>query len=186
MDYLIRRRRNDMPKINWEELSNELKEGFKNEIGTFYDGYEYGSDNNFIYGVVARVEESFKPKVLNILIVGTNYGWKDDGNGGSEFDWSIIESAIENDKILISQHYDVFTDYQTWIYIDIHSAVEYDKEHEGAEYASQLSQTGVQLEAFCLQNANYGWRYKGLINESPIATRFKTDIRQWQMEVLKK
>lgn len=165
--------------INWQEVSDQIVSTV-DRFKLYFDGYEYTSDNNFLYGITPRLNTTFKPKVANILILGTNYGWNP-GSPSPTFDWSAIEAAIDADKQLINEKYEDFVVYKVFVFVDLMSARQYDSEHPGARYENSLQTSAAQIQAFCEEMTDKGFEYKG--EASPDPSFYQDLIQTWYDEI---
>jgi len=155
--------------IDWHAISNEIKEKLDTDK-LYFDDYSYSSSDDVLYGVVPNEPKSFKPKVLNILILGTNYGHSADG-----FDFTPIIAAMETSRQKLVVGFEKFVSYETWIYLDMYSA----NIDPDPTYATSLSETGAALSQFCIDNAALGLIYKGDLLEENSSDDLTAEIIKW-------
>lgn len=161
--------------IDWNATSLEIKDKF-DKRKLYFNGYSYSSNPDFLYGVVPNEVDSFKPKVLNILIIGTNYGHNEDG-----FDFGPILAEAEESKQKLIGGYEKYVHYETWIYIDMYSA----NIDPDPTYAESLSETGAALSTFCDDNAELGLVFKGDLVDEDNVDKITLEITNWYNKVYK-
>jgi hypothetical protein len=142
----------------YREMATKLKDDYKDN---YFSTQSYVDENDGFLAPVLPLEgidKFFGPRVLTILILSKNYGWKED-----EFTWP--PEKLAEQILRVKELYAKWSEYKVHIYLD---KSQFDPE--------QMDMVEASVIEMCHDLKDYGYTYKGELPDEADETFFKQEL----------